>query len=302
MLNRRNLLTSAGLAVTFPQFANAASLPEARGPYALPNTAVHVLPDPVSQRAYEVWIDLPPSYDSSSGLLPAVFVTDAPYAFPVLRALRSRVGQGGRNMADFVLVGLAGPAQETPTMMRNRDYTPTLPRARADYGDGDYGGGAAYLRYVADVAVPAVTGRYRIDASKRVILGHSYGALFATQLLFARPELFSHYVLGSPSLWFDDHVMFDREAAYARAHRDLAARVFQYVGAYETVRPGPRYNRHRDLVNDMRRLERVLRGRRYASLSIESHVIADEDHLTVAPIGATRGLLWALPGRGPYEG
>lgn len=301
MLNRRSLLAAAGFAAA-PALAAPPLLPDAKGPYALPSTAVHVLPDPVSQRPYEVWVDLPPSYESSSRPLPAVFVTDAPYAFPVLRALRARVGQKGRNIEDFVLVGLAGPQAEAPTAMRNRDYTPSEPRTRAGYDAGAYGGGAAYLRYVADVAVPAVASRYRIDPKRRVILGHSYGALFASQVLLERPEVFSHYVLGSPSFWFDAKLMFEREAAYARTHRDLAARVFQYVGAYETVRPGPRFNRRHDLVADMHRFERVLRSRRYASLSIESHVIADEDHLTVAPTGATRGLLWALPGSGPYDG
>lgn len=302
MLNRRSLLTAtAGLAAA-PTWAAPALLPDATGPYALPNTAVHLLPHPVSQRPYEVWVDAPPGQGSAAGLRPAVFVTDAPYAFPVLRALRARVGQQGRNLADFVLVGLAGPPGEAPAAMRNRDYTPTAPRERSSYGGEGYGGAAAYLRYVAEVAVPAVSSRYRLDPRRRVILGHSYGALFAAQVLLERPELFSHYVLGSPSYWFDGGVMFEREAAYARNHRDLAARVFQYVGAYETVRPGPRYNRQRDLVADMRRFERALRSRRYPSLSIESHVIADEDHLTVAPTGATRGLLWALPGAGPYEG
>lgn len=301
-MKRRTLLTAAGLAASATRSLAAAGLPEARGPYALPHTAVHLLPDPVSRRPYEVWVDLPPSYEPSTGLLPAVFVTDAPYAFPVLRALRARVGQGGRNIEDFVLVGLAGPQDESPVQMRNRDYTPTTPRARAGHDTGPYGGGSAYLRYVAEVALPAVGSRYRIDPKRRVILGHSYGALFASQALFERPGLFSHYVLGSPSFWFDEHVMFEREAAHARLHRDLAARVFQYVGAYETVRPGPRFNRRHDLVRDMQRFERVLRGRGYPSLSIESQVIADEDHLTVAPTGATRGLLWALPGRGPYDG
>lgn len=305
MLTRRTLITAAGLAgVTTPALAEPAMLPEARGPYTLPDTAVHVLPDPVSRRPYEVWVDLPPSLAKAGGLLPAVFVTDAPYAFPVLRALRARVGQQGRNLQDFVLVGLAAPEGESPVTMRQRDYTPTVPRKRpaGSSAEAVYGGGAAYLRYVAEVAVPAVSARYRIDPKRRVILGHSYGALFAAQALFERPELFSHYVLGSPSYWFDARVMFEREAAYAQAHRDLPAKVFQYIGAFEAVAPGARFNRQNDMVADMRRFERVLRGRRYPSLSIESHVIADEDHLTVAPTGATRGLLWALPGRGPYEG
>ncbi|SEK34689.1 hypothetical protein SAMN05216359_101508 [Roseateles sp. YR242] len=315
MINRRQLAAAALAPLLHPSTASLAatssaaapSLPDSTGPYSFANSFVHPLPDPVSGRPYEVWVDLPPGVQVSPTPLPAVFVTDAPYAFPLVRALRHRVGQRGQNMADFAVVGLGGPADESATDMRNRDYTPTNPMGRppgqrGDLGGRLYGGGAEYLRYVADVVVPAVSARYNLDPKRRVILGHSYGALFASQILFERPALFSHYVLGSPSFWFDHQVMFEREAAYARTHRDLAANVFQYVGAYEAIARGPRYNSKVDLVADMRRFESLLKRRAYRSLRIESHVLAGEDHLTVAPAGATAALLWALPGRGPYTG
>jgi len=322
MLNRRQLAAAALAPLMTPTLAAIAaaapppkspppspppSLPASTGPYALPGSFVHPLPDPATGRRYEVWVDLPPGLAPSSAPLPAVFVTDAPYAFPLVRALRHRVGQKGRNIADFAVVGLAGPAEESATDMRNRDYTPTDPRARppgqrGDYGGNVYGGGAQYLRYVAETVVPAVSAHYGLDPARRVLLGHSYGALFAAQVLLADPALFSHYVLGSPSWWFDQHVMWEREAAYARAHRDLAARIFQYVGAFEAVASGARFNQHHDLVADMRRFEQRLRQRAYPSLRIQSQVIAGQDHLTVAPVGATAALLWALPGRGPYTG
>lgn len=297
----------------------AAALPPSTGPYALPNTFVHPLPDPVTGRRYEVWVDLPPTASLATApstapaaapgapLRPAVFVTDAPYAFPLIRALRHRVGQQGRNLADFAVIGLAGPADESSVDMRSRDYTPSDPlqrrhRPQNRYGAPRYGEGPSYARYVTETVLPAVCTHYRLDPRQCVLLGHSYGALLAAQVLLTRPDSFSHYVLGSPSYWFDEHVIFEREAAYAGQHRDLPARVFQYVGAYETIAANARFNRNSDLVGDMRRFEAQLRRRRYPSLKIESRVIPNEDHLTVAPIGATLGLLWALPGRGPYEG
>lgn len=320
MTDRRHLLAAALGSLLMPTARSIAApaLPDATGPYALPGTFVHPLPDPVTGRRYEVWVDLPPNPPASAsasatatttatvGPRPAVFVTDAPYAFPLVRALRNRVGQQGRNLADFAVIGLAGPPDESAVDMRSRDYTPSDPRTRpgrpADrYGAPRYGEGPAYLKYLADVAVPAISERYRIDPDRRVLLGHSYGALFAAQVLFAQPALFSHYILGSPSFWFDRRLMFEREAAYAKRHTDLAARIFQYVGAYEAVAPGPRFNKDADLVADARRFEALLRSRRYPSLRIETRVLAGEDHLTVAPAGATLGLLRALPGKGPYE-
>jgi predicted alpha/beta superfamily hydrolase len=307
MFDRRRFTASCLATLSARSFATAPALAAQTGPVALPGTFVHPLPDPASGRRYEAWVDVPSTSDAGAGPRPAVFVTDAPYAFPLVRSLRNRVGQGGRNLAEFVLVGLAPPADESSGDMRNRDYTPTDPLARPwrpgeSYGGKRYGGGADYVRYLADIAVPAVSAHYGLDPARRVILGHSYGALLAAQLLFERTTLFSHYVLGSPSLWFDHDVMFEREAGYAKSHHDLPAKVFQYVGAFEAVGSGRRYNTDNDLVRDARRFDRTLARRGYPSLSIETHVLADEDHLTVAPRGATLGLLWALPGRGPYDG
>jgi hypothetical protein len=42
----------------------------------------------------------------------------------------------------------------------------------------------------------------------------------------AAPGMFSRYVLTSPSLWFDNHVMFAREKEYAPRDHDLKAEVF----------------------------------------------------------------------------
>ncbi len=317
MTRRRHLLVSAlspfcGALGTPRVFASTAqpapSLPPATGAYALPNTFVHPLPDPVSGRRYEVWVDLPPGVAASrTDLLPSVFVTDAPYAFPMVRALRHRVGQRGQNIADFVLVGLAGPADESAVDMRNRDYTPTDPSQRAGhssrhYGGRGYGGGPAYLSYVAKVVVPAVSAAYGLDPRRRLILGHSYGALLAVQALLSRPDCFSHYILGSPSFWFDDSVLLKTLPALLQSRRDLNAQVFQYVGGYEAIGRGSRFNSEVDMVADARRFQTLLERSHFPSLRLRTQVLNGEDHLTVAPAGATQGLLWALPGRGPYTG
>jgi alpha-amylase/alpha-mannosidase (GH57 family) len=94
--------------------------------------------------------------------------------------------------------------------------------------------------------------------------------------------------------------MFDMEKAAAAQRKNLPAQVRMYAGGYETFGKTPRHYKATDLVGDMRAFERQLRSRRYSSLSMASQVIADEDHFTVFPSLATRGLTWALPGHGPY--
>ena len=38
--------------------------------------------------------------------------------------------------------------------------------------------------------------------------------------MFTDPTMFSGYVLGSPSFWYDKRHMMKMEADYARTHRD----------------------------------------------------------------------------------
>ena len=282
--------------------------PPALPALTLPNTTVHQVPDSVTGRRYEVWVDVPPSYTEGARDFPVVVVTDAEYAFPVVRSLRRRVGGNGRNIEDFVLVGLSYAYGEGSMPSKRRDYTPTDPFARGtpasgDYAKGEaYGGAGAYRDYIARDVFPLIASTYRVDMRRKVYIGHSLGGLFGAYVLLTRPDMFSHYVLGSPSLWFDERVIFSLERAYAASHRDLRANVMLSIGGFETIGPTPRHYRTVDMVGDMHGLERALRARRYPGLRIESEVLEGLDHLTVFPDTATNGLLWALPGHGPYRG
>lgn len=259
-------------------------------PYEVLGSQVWDVPDPVSGRQYQVFFQLPPSYGKDPNRrYPVLYVTDADYAFPVIRQISRRVNNETPRIEEFILVGLSYAANDDPVTSRRRDYT----AARENGG----GGGPAYQAYLKNQVLPFIEGRFHADPKKRFILGHSLGGLLGAQILFSEPDLFAGYVLGSPSLWHGDHAIMAAEAAYARDHRDLPAKVYMYIGEYEIVRPGPRYNRNHDMVGDNRRFEERLRSRGYPSLILANDVLQDEDHLTVAPGGFTRALTALLPAR-----
>jgi predicted alpha/beta superfamily hydrolase len=289
-----------------PRPSTAAQTPSPLPKVQFPTSAVHEVPSAAGRR-YQVWVDLPPSYAQSDKPLPVVFVLDPQWAFPTVRSIRTLVGQRGRNIEDFILVGLTYD-QDTPGQEgQRRDYTPTDPRLKpgarpGQYTAPNYGEAEAYRQYIETAVFPLIAAHYRADMARKVLIGHSYGALFGFHVLFTRPEMFSGYVFGSPSLWFDQQLMFQREEAWARTRREIPARIHMVTGAYETIGPQPRYNSVNDLVGDMQRMERVLGSRGYRSLKVTSEVAVGEDHLTVFPDVVTRGLLAVLPGHGPYTG
>jgi predicted alpha/beta superfamily hydrolase len=135
---------------------------------------------------------------------------------------------------------------------------------------------------------------------RKTFAGHSYGALLGIDILLSEPTLFERYALSSPSLWFDQGLMFERERAYAAQNKDLPARVLLSIGQFEALKPDdPRYASGHDMAADVRRFERQLKSRRYPNLKIRSEVIAGEDHLSVNPAALTRALKWSFPARVP---
>ncbi|MCC6070589.1 alpha/beta hydrolase [Massilia sp. GCM10020059] len=272
-------------------------------PYVLEGTEVRDIRAKSLHRDYQLFISLPRGYAESTRRYPVLFVTDANYAFPLIRSIARRIRNGGEDMEDFILVGLSYAKGETPEYSRRRDYTPTANGDRDAVSDmlsppPVYGEAEGYRKFIAEEVFPMVAHHYRADMKRAIYAGHSFGGLFGLHVLFTEPSMFEKYIIGSPSLWFDRRVAFATERSYAKSHSDLPAKVFMAVASYETLNfssNNPRYNKTVDMVRDLQAMEHVLESRRYKSLEVQTLIIPDEDHLTVFPAVITRGLKWALP-------
>ena len=85
--------------------------------------------------------------------------------------------------------------------------------------------------------------------------------------------MFDGYVLGSPSLWFDERLLSARERAFAAAHKNLQARVYLGAGELETLSPkgrphDPRYNTDDDMAADARDFAHALALHRHPGLKL----------------------------------
>lgn len=260
-------------------------------PYEVVGSEVWNVPDPVSGRMYQVFVALPPSYDESPDRrYPVLYVTDADYAFPLARQIGRRLNVEGPKLEEFILVGLSYSVGDDGMTSRRRDYTPTPNGPSSAPKDAVHGGAAPYIAYLREQALPFVAGRYRTDESRRLLLGHSYGALLGSQILFTDPDMFSGYIVGSPSFWYDRNVMSRFEKDYGAGHNDLKASVYMYVGERES----PAFGNDADMVADARNMQAALRAHNYPSLRLKLDVLNDEDHLSVAPRGLTHGLKYLL--------
>lgn len=111
-LGLATILVTASLAAGCGERADAQTAAEAAveggAPYVLKGTQVWSVPDPVSGREYEVFVSLPASYETEpTRRYPVLYVTDADYAFPIIRQIARRVNLDGPVIEEFILVGLS---------------------------------------------------------------------------------------------------------------------------------------------------------------------------------------------------
>lgn len=289
-----------GLLMMTAAVADAASLPP---PYAMQGTEQRRFESPSLHRAYPIFVGLPASYATHpERKYPLVLVVDADAQFPLARSLADAVGNDGEWLQDFILVGVGYSEGDSPLASRRRDFTPTVPqRLRTAVNPPSplpaFGESAGYRRFLADELLPWLEREYRIDPHERSFFGYSLGGLLGADILLADPGLFRHYLLGSPSLWFDDKEMFRREERYAAQHEDLVADVFLTAGEFESPQAdsdNPRRPKDTDIRADMLAFSRRLATRHYRGLRLQTQVLVGEDHLTGLATCLSRGLLWAL--------
>jgi uncharacterized protein len=201
----------------------------------------------------------------------------------------------------ILIVGIGYPAAHTiaDTMdIRVRDLTPT-PSPLFERS----GGANAFLRFVRTELFAWVERNLSSCLAEAIYFGHSLGGLFGVHTLLSEPATFEHYIISSPSLWWDHYRVFEHEAQRASQTKDLAAKVFFGIGANETDdgrrreakrlphdHPLKPHRTHLDMVDDLARFAHAIRGRNYPSLELEAGVYPDEFHVTVPATVMSRGL------------
>jgi predicted alpha/beta superfamily hydrolase len=164
----------------------------------------------------------PPRYDFSNDSYPVVILLDGTANIQNVSASMDFLADNGRAMP-MIVVGIENTD-------RQRDLTPPLTGAKPEnFPAGNIGGATKFLSFIADELIPHLDRNYRTRPT-RILIGHSYGGLFAIHALFNRPELFTAYIVISPSLWWDDQALAKQADTFVASHADLQAAVFMTMG------------------------------------------------------------------------
>ena len=258
-------------------------------PFGFPKIETHSIHAHSNNKDYELYVQIPQSYADSKTNYPLIVVNDSRFAFPVTTGAMALMG--GAVVKEAVVVGISYAKGEDRSISRTRDYTPTFsPVEKSGYSSLSRlasGHAKEYVDFIETQVIPLVQQKYRIDTKKKVFVGHSFGGLLGTYILFKKPELFTDYIIGSPSLWYDNRVMFRMEKEYAKSHTQLPVNVTMFVGALE--------NDYHPMVKDLQDMEKQLRSRNYKGLSLKVEILANENHHSVFPSLLSKGLMATLP-------
>lgn len=106
---------------------------------------------------------------------------------------------------ECIVVGIANTDRK-----RDMTFPTTIPGDKKKWPTT--GGSAKFITCIEQEIIPYVEQHFRTNSS-RTLIGESLGGLFATQVLFTKPQLFSKYIIISPSLWWNNGTLLKQTPA-----------------------------------------------------------------------------------------
>ncbi len=143
------------------------------------------------------------------------------------------------------------------------------------------GGGAAFEAFLTTELRPFLEARYPLDSTKAILFGHSYGGLFAANVLARAPGAFAGYIIASPSIAADPQALAGLAHVASKGER---RRVYVAVGEREDA----------GMVEGAKQLAAILAAPG-STFTVESRVFAGEGHIGYYPLLVPAAFAWILP-------
>ena len=250
-------------------FLSAAQKSSAQSPIII--GATHTLHSETLQENRTLNIYTPPNYAADDTTrYPVVYLLDGSMDEDFLHIVglyQFSSFEWVRRVKPSIIIGIAN-------VDRKRDFLfPTkIKTEQRDYPTS--GGSGRFTDFVQKEVQPWVTAHYRTTAD-RTIIGESAGGLLATEILLKRPDMFSRYIIVSPSLWWNDGSLLHyptTRLSRCTERKDI------YIGTgKEGLAPG---GRHVMEVDGDVMAERI-RALNNPALQLTHDYLPDEDHATV---------------------
>lgn len=272
------------LALTFVLILNCSNVIGAENKrFEIANSKIITIDSKVLGRKYDVFIKVPRDYlkeENRFKKYPVLYLNDGPHTFKVAAGVTHFP-----RMDKAIVVGIAFSHGENGQYSRVRDLTPITDDSWKKYQTG---GAPSYLKFLENEVISYVEENYRANSKQRILSGHSLGGSFGAWVMLTKPELFSSYILTSPSFWYKKYWIFDLEDKLHLKNKSLRANLYLATGSLETIDGGMYY----EMADDQLKFANQLRSRNFQGLTIKDEIVEGTDHFSTFPVGLSKGLMF----------
>ncbi|OAD46542.1 alpha/beta hydrolase [Polaribacter atrinae] len=147
----------------------------------------------------EYLVSLPENYSNknfANQKYPVIYLLDGEKFFNVTTGIVQKLSDGYYPlMPECIVVGVKNTN-------RSRELTPTKVTSLSY----ENGGSKKFESFITEELITKVNKTYR-TLDYKILIGHSFGGLFAFNTLLKNPSEFNAYLIIDPSLWWDDNVL-----------------------------------------------------------------------------------------------
>ncbi|WKD50310.1 alpha/beta hydrolase [Microbulbifer spongiae] len=163
--------------------------------------------------------------------LPPGYHKDQSKRYPVIYLLDGSMEEGFLHIAGLVQFGSFSWIHMLPESIlvgvgnvdRKRDFTYASNALKDQKEFPSSGGSSKFIASLMKEMQPLIQRNYRVSG-ETTLIGQSLGGLLATEILVKHTNLFDHYIIVSPSLWWDGESLLKRIPANCCAAKAI------YVG------------------------------------------------------------------------
>jgi len=189
---------------------------------------------------YLIQIYKPPVAPPQHGY-PVLYILDGNATFPSAANIAESIGAGSAKLglAPLMIVAVGYPQQKTfDVQKRAYDYTPKPSAEFQAQGKYKYGGADKFINFLNDELKPEIAKQFPVNSQQQSLYGHSFGGLLVLYHFFQKPDAFQRYFAASPSLWFDQGMLFQQLNDWQSQKQNNSPMLLTTVGTHE--QGGPR--------------------------------------------------------------
>ncbi|CAM2831757.1 alpha/beta hydrolase [Chryseobacterium flavum] len=241
----------------------------------------------------EIWIHLPKTYNDTTinpAKYPVIYLLDGENNFEYFAGLTDFIARTPyADIPECIVVGIKNTE-------RTRDLTPTKSQKKSPVNSAvtlftDSGGSEHFVKFIQEELKPFISKNYRTQGYS-VLVGHSFGGLFAINVLLTHPEYFNSYVANDPSLWWDNEIMISRTENYLEKNKKFPANKSLYVSQADNEEQQKNWNS--DMTQSIEKFKGIVE--KNGTLNYKHTFFEGETHGTVSYQGNYEALKFIFKG------